>query len=757
MEQDRFSSSLTSFDGKIENLVLQDSLSLLYNTLGIDSSRLYNWLDDRVALAIDINVSLPSLGNFDEIDIQVVEPVLIVFDKKLYPSSAPKIFTNRLSFPKNKLAHLYIAVHGRPPALCLVRGNMDDWYASKRITDLVIRIGNWMRDAATGELSTDNGQFDPMRLEHYGGIIVYDYSQIAEIVNKKQSFFDNGNIAIALFKRAEEDTSFQFIKVITPENYEEISKELKSAYKKEAEGLRTEHFHVGYIIWSHENTINPQYLIDVPQNFQELKAFCKGYGINIDEMENKISNADVNYFKGIPVIVAIRRPDKVIGYDGDLEFSNYTMIVDNPDKIDGKINEEVSVKLFSHNQPLSQRMAKMISGICPDDKLSLIMGCGALGSKIVMHLARAGQQKLLLSDPDIISPHNMTRHALLGEQVGLNKATALVNSIKMIFPNQEIGISAVEKSGLILVISPISKHLKWVFDFTASENVFNALSNEVSLSVPNVCRANISDLGNLGIMTIEGDDRNPRIDDLQVYLHSLYDKNDKIQKWLKRENENVANNSVSVNVGVGCNSETTILADDIISSHAAYFSAIIKRQMDKTSQKGKIFLNRIVEDGNFNVETESIEVEPFCVMPAENDKTWSIRYKAGIVDRMIIQTKKAGSKESGGVFIGVANYKTKTVHVTDLIDAPPDSKANEVCFFRGHKGLPEKIAAVRLKSGNQLGYIGEWHSHPHGPDGLSATDMATVARFKSEFDKEITPLPVFLTVVTPRYVLPFIF
>ncbi len=547
------------------------------------------------------------------------------------------------------------------------------------------------------------------------------------------------------------------VKVITRENYEEINKELQEAYKKEAEELKTEHFHVGYIVWSKENTINPQYLIDIPQNFQELKAFCNGYGINIDEMESKISNADINYFKGIPVIVAIRRPNKVIGYDGDIEFSNYAMVVDNPDKINGKINEEVSVKLFSHNQPLSQKMAKMISGICPVNQLSLIMGCGALGSKIVMHLARAGQQKLLLSDPDVISPHNMTRHALLGEQVGLNKATALVNSLKMIFPNQEIGISAIEKSGLILAVSPISDHLKWVFDFTASENVFNALTNEESLSVPNVCRANISDLGDLGIMTIEGDDRNPRIDDLQVYLHSLYDKNSKIQKWLKRENKNAKNNSVSVNVGVGCNSETTILADDIISSHASYFSAIIKRQMDKTSQKGKIFLNRIVDDENFYIETESIEVEPFYVMPAENDKTWSIRFKAGIVDRMIAQTKKAGNKETGGVFIGVANYKTKTVHVTELIDAPPDSKANAVCFFRGYKGLPEKIASVREKSGNQLGYIGEWHSHPHGPDGLSGTDMATVARFKSEFEKEITPLPVFLTVVTPRYILPFIF
>jgi hypothetical protein len=757
MEQEKFSNSLIPFNGNIENPALQDSLSLLYSTLEIDSSNLFEWSDSAVALAVDINVSLPSLGNYDGIDIQQIEPVLIVFNLKRYPTFAPRVYTDRLSFPKKQLAHLYIANNDRPPAFCLVRGNMDDWYAMKRITDLVIRIGNWMRDAATGELATDSNQFDPMRLEGYSGIVIYDYDQIAEFVNKKQSFLENGNTAIALFKRTDDDSSYQFVKFITKENYLEIDEELKVAFKREAEELRTDHFHIGYIVWSQNDKINNQYLIDVPKDFKNLKTFCEGYGINLDQMESIISEADTNYFKGIPVIVAIRRPKKVIGYNGNIEFSNHIMVVDNSDKIEGKIKDEVSVKLFSHNQPLTQKMAKIISGAVLNDELSLVLGCGALGSKIVMHIARSGQQKLLLSDPDVLSPHNMTRHALLGNQVGINKATAIVKSLEQIFPNQKTEISAVEMSGLIFTKLDISKHLKWVFDFTASENVINELINEPNLTTPKICRANISDFGNLGVMLIEGVNRNPRIDDLQIYLHSLYDKNLKVSEWLERENKNSSNNAVSLNVGVGCNSETTILADDVISSHAAYFSAVIKKQMENKSPKGKIFLNRIVDGENYTIENEVIDIEPFEILTAANDKSWSIRFKAGIIERITTQAKKAGKKETGGVFIGVANYKTKTIHVTDLIDAPPDSKANEVCFFRGHKGLPEKIAVIREKSGNQLGYIGEWHSHPHGPDGLSTTDMATVTRFKSEFDKEITPLPVFLTVVTPRYVLPFIF
>jgi hypothetical protein len=173
--------------------------------------------------------------------------------------------------------------------------------------------------------------------------------------------------------------------------------------------------------------------------------------------------------------------------------------------------------------------------------------------------------------------------------------------------------------------------------------------------------------------------------------------------------------------------------------------------------KGKIFLNRIVEGGDYAIETNTIEVEPFDVLSAVNDPSWSIRFKRGIINQIQSLARKAKKNETGGIFIGIANYKTKTIHVTGLILAPPDSRANSVCFYRGHQGLPAQIEEITTGSGGQLGYIGEWHSHPLGPNDLSTTDMESVKRFKSEFAKMATPLPVFLTIITPKGVLPFVF
>ena len=150
-------------------------------------------------------------------------------------------------------------------------------------------------------------------------------------------------------------------------------------------------------------------------------------------------------------------------------------------------------------------------------------------------------------------------------------------------------------------------------------------------------------------------------------------------------------------------------------------------------------------------------MKEYLVRKAINDATWSVRFKFGIIRRIKEEMRNAGSKETGGVFTGIANHKIKTIHVTGLIPAPPDSEASSICFFRGHKGLPDQVGSIVSNSGTQLGYVGEWHSHPKGPNGPSITDIASVHKFKKEFDLLITPLPVFLTIVTPDAVLPYVF
>lgn len=756
----RFSDGLADFAGNIENPAVQDSLAFLSQVLG-EHFRLLEWSERRVAVPVEIQVDLPSLGNYDNIDIQAVEPVIFVFDIDDYPSKAPMVFTDRLDFPKDKLAHLYIAVNGRPPAFCYVRGNSDEWYANKRVQDLVLRIGNWLRDAAAGELSSDGNQFEPLRLEEYHGTNTYDYDQIATIINQKQSFIPGQNWTLGLFERKDKTVaSYSLVKILTLGNLKAITAEFEEEKRKDKEATDRKHYHYGYILWSNDDEAFPNYEIDLPRDWESFKVFCSRYKIDYTGFEDIVASSDENYYVHFPVIIAIRRPENLIGFSSNIEFVNFRFQVDVDDVSDSKIINNIPLAFQSHNQPLTQAKAMLISGSTGYfSTRSAIFGCGALGSKVVMHFGRSGLTSFTLIDPDHLSPHNLVRHTLTADDIGVNKAEAIANAIKKMYPQEDVNklISGPSfKTGLFEKPETFEKY-EWVLDFTASEAFFNKLVVATSIEKSQICSISISDFGNLGVMLKEGEGRNPRLDDLQAYLYSQYNEDSNIRDWLMREHAAASASNLTIHVGVGCNSETTVLSDEKVSTHAAFFAGAIKHTMKRHVKSAKIILNQFEEKSEYSLQTTTMSVEPFDIFPAVNDPSWSIRFRSGIISRIKDAAIKAKRKETGGVFIGIANYKTKTIHVVDLISAPPDSKANSVCFYRGHQGLPEQVDEVIIGSGGQLGYIGEWHSHPLGPNGLSETDMESVYRFKAEFSEMTTPLPVFLTVVTPSGILPFIY
>jgi len=486
MAQELFSHSLQEFTGEITNSKLAESIVELKRFLGAKKIKFFQWNEESIAVGITVTVDLPPLGNFQGIDIKDREYILIVINLKDYPTTVPLVYPDRLDFPKNSLAHLYVAVKGKPPAFCLVREGLTEWYSNKRLKDLYIRTANWLRDAACGELTEDGDQFDPIRLEGYSGSMIYDYDQLAEIVNEKKSFISGSNFSIGLFERStsENKVSFKLTKIVTQETLTESLDDFKNEKEKSDSLSSKKHYHFGYIVWSSETISYNQYSVNFPEDWSELKTFCSEYGVSTVNIEKQIAEEDQNIFVTVPFIVAIRRPKKIIGFFADIEFVNFSLRVDTTDVDNGIItNNNAPTKFYKHAQPLSRQKAKEISGSQVNlGKYSLIVGCGALGSKIVMHFARSGATNYILTDPDDLSPHNMVRHALLGNAEGLNKAEALKKEITALYPYEKLPLLlSVKASGSGFIDPELSKFFSWILDFTAS----NAFAQSLILSALN--------------------------------------------------------------------------------------------------------------------------------------------------------------------------------------------------------------------------------------------------------------------------------
>ncbi|MBX7109645.1 MAG: ThiF family adenylyltransferase [Chitinophagales bacterium] len=757
-----FSSTLTPFEGEIENKKLNDSIAELSSSLHKSLKKLI-WDDNHIAICVKIPVELPPLGNAGNIDIRPNEPVIIAFDKNNYPSKAPKVFPDRTNFPKNQLAHLYVAKKNRPPGFCLIRGNIDEWFANKQIKDLLTRTSNWLRDAACGELTEDSQQFEPIRLEGYRGEVIYPYDKLHSIVEQNLSFKDKSNFAVIFFENIANDDdppSFKLLWLVNNTEYSTALTLYVESIKKllEQKTFKVKKYQIGYLIWSNDNREFSNYDTNLPSDWNTLKAFCDGYSIDISGLEEFIAES-VNFFHEIPVITAIRRTKPIIGFSGKLEFINYYIELSDDDKT-GKAINNIPVFFQSHSEPLTSEKAALISGTPIHLHNASVVGCGALGSKVIMHFIRNGVKDLTIFDNDYLSPHNLVRHALLPEYEGMNKATALRNAAKSMFRNEDFPILAIPTSPTFAVnsLEVVLKNGEWLLDFTASENFFNSLVSEHGGEDGiRICSGSISDHGKLGVLYVEGKSRNPRIDDLKLMSYAQYKKVPLISDWLRRESVD-NNGNLNLHVGVGCNSETIVLSDDIISTHASYFSQVIKKESQQAqSELGRIFICSVNSDQSISIGTSAIEIQPMLILPCVNDSSWQVRMSQHVLVEMKKEMGLAMPHETGGVFIGSANYKTKTLHVVDLIKAPPDSSANPVCFFRGVQGLSEEIESITNQTGNQLGYIGEWHTHPFGPNGMSGVDRATAKAFKKEFSSLTTPLPVFLTILTPSGILPFVF
>jgi integrative and conjugative element protein (TIGR02256 family) len=80
--------------------------------------------------------------------------------------------------------------------------------------------------------------------------------------------------------------------------------------------------------------------------------------------------------------------------------------------------------------------------------------------------------------------------------------------------------------------------------------------------------------------------------------------------------------------------------------------------------------------------------------------------------------------ETGGALLGSVFLYPRTVVITDIIDAPPDSVETPTLFRLGVEGLKQKIKNTEKWTNGKVTYLGTWHSHPHGGKA-SPTDEGT--------------------------------
>jgi proteasome lid subunit RPN8/RPN11 len=747
--------------------------------------RCVRWNSDHVAAAFSVPVDLPSRGPVGGLDIRPSEAILLVFSRRDYPERAPMARSDRKDFPVGSLPHLNPVAPGQPPWFCLHRGNFDDWFAEHTIADLVTRVRGWLRDAASNRLIRDNDFFEPTRLSESVGTVVFSEKSFQDWMamgwKSTHGKAGYGFLAMSLLDAENyqevRDGAFPVKARQFYAKEEDLSRRLKAALaiKEIAAGDKSiAPWCFGILAWTgHEQSVR-EYFGCLPRKARELLDFCGKLGIPLPEALRDYAGRNLAVLKGVPIILAIPRQQKIL--NSMLSIEPLCFVADgSSDEFSqvGSFPEDALSYSLAHRSPLTPEAAKAISGLANHENPGriLLLGSGALGSKIALHFGRAGHTAITPVDFDSLAPHNLVRHALLSEHIGQNKAEGLVRSIDSIFENvPEASAPLYDKVSALDWLkgdrrSGLEQH-ELLIDATASGMVFEALIRSDLPTQLKVARAGIADLGKLGILMIEGRQRNPRVDDLNVLLTDMAVDHFPIRQWLQREKEQLEEGVgaifEAISIGMSCASDTMRLADDVVSWHASTFSLAL-RELPRTPNHGFLVLNYTSEaNGSEALVSERIKAIPVVVASAlclkgwqmRGRAAWQVRIAAHVVRDMHRRLKAAAPRETGGLMVGLIHPKRRIIYVTRLVVAPADSEASSAWFKRGTFKLPESISEIRKASGDLLGYIGDWHTHPRGSGRISETDVKAMMKTKRKFDT--AGLPTFILIVSHKGLHPYV-
>jgi hypothetical protein len=661
--------------------------------------------------------------------VRAIEPVTFWFGPN-YPVAAPTVRL-RVDFDRSH-PHLQPNDPGDLPEPCLIAGSPRELLRTRGILGLVEQLAEWLERAAFVQLIDPTQGWEPTRRDHIVDVIVADGAWVTGLPTRSggchalpMRYFaglaDNGRATYwATLKRCEP----------VP-----IAPDLTDSFRfQQGDGFRSgDGF--ALVAWSGKKPdgdpfVAGMYRPETVSTLDELLARSGELGMR-EHLEPKLTLFQTRFTSTrmkVPVPLAVlllaRRPYPVIGTQSEIEICPYMIELSGGDALSagsGKI-----VRPAAHREDIAVPLLRRASDDT-DTRLVkwTLIGCGSVGSKIGLHLARAGRAPAVVVDSSNIQPHNYARHALYPKESGsdyaiavpkamlLNEALAGLKQAATVHCGDVVGHMMRTKS-----LAPLAERDMFaVVNTTGSATVREALSSPALTGErPRVIESCLLGLGRVALMTVEGPAANPSTVDLIAEAYSAIHARKELRGAV------FGRVATEIAIGQGCSAATLPLADARVSMFAAAVAdRLVKLQRDGLpADGGRLLLGALKHDG---ISTDWIE-RPVLPRILVGGGHAQVRISPTVDAEINAEIARRPGSETGGIIFGRYCDVTDTFHVVGTLPAPPDSKFSAEEFVLGTQGLRPVLADLIEGSGGALYPLGTWHNHLM-PSGPSPKDMGT--------------------------------
>ena len=675
----KFSDSLPTIE---EATAFSTVINIINQFLDESFKKLVALPDGRIGYVCSVITGAASNSN-----LKYREPIIIASPRNSdieSPEMTLNVYPDRLDFPFTYFPHINPKEEGFPRSICLVRENFNDWYAEHTFEDFLCLIIKWFTDAKDGNLvkTKEGDRWEPFYL---GEPDLY-YFRFPMFDNTLQTYDDPFQLTFEIDYKSDPDNGILGLLL-----YRGASRPLKT--------------------WIYDRPLTVGQLLNLIETYEVW---------NTDSLINKVRECRDKY-EYIFLQIGFCRPINIIGKTNKVDYICFKASVDAI--VERKFDDKIQlVQIIDLPTP---QFARGLSNTSEDvgSKDIAIIGCGAIGSKLAYHLFRTGFEKLTLIDSDQMLPHNYLRHGLSMGGFLDNKAKLLKEFLKIMLPKFGGQIKSVEED-VIPKINSNSLHNDIIIDCTASAMLLHAMDDHRPDLSQSIVRFAISDGGKVGLVYFNST-KGVRLSDYYMYLLRICVTNSEYEEdfcqWFKTESSYTLD---KVRIGEGCHSNTMVLGDDLISTHAGIASNLI-RNHNYNNQNNEIYLSFLDYDWPGSCHTDRISLPDFKQYDVDSSE-WKVRLPKDLEDLIRVQSRRAGKNETGGYLMGCWDIKRKVVYILHTF-VPTDIRGTHSKLTLGTGGWKNEIDRVQKLTSGSLRYIGDWHSHPKGSTKMSNIDVESCA------------------------------
>ncbi|WP_432260850.1 Mov34/MPN/PAD-1 family protein [Cupriavidus sp. TMH.W2] len=681
-------------------------------------------------------VNLPSraaaAGQSDN-GVRAEEPVEIVFDGN-FPDSAPAFFLRR-DFPRN-LPHIYAHALGDPVPPCLTVGDPVDVLHSQGMYRLVSQMADWLDKAAINELTNSSQGWEPSRRRYSHSILMAHPDDLVPAnppwsAWKMFLVYGVGTINDDLWQTRDDK--------LAPHHGALTAAWLAGLLRKRETNDDVRSGPVPVVVcWPGATgpagaAVHDTYQADTVTTLAELSARAAELGC-ATSFQNFVSNFNAlarnvrdRQSLDLCFIFPIRRPLHIIGQQSCYEMLAYRTILQLPGTL--KLDSAHTVKAVAMLTPVSSELLQRTSGIPVDVRPRRqwnFVGCGSLGSKVIMHLTRAGIRPSLLVDRTVFLAHNTARHALLPSAPTWRTKANLMADVVADFKMDSPAVFAKDVRALPAKYEKYRTKLwnpdAFVVNTTGSPAARSFLTGQPFTA--RVIEAALVNKGSGAYLTIEGPARSPNTSELMYHSYERMREH-----GLLRESPSI--NDSALTVGVGCHSVTMPISDARISLAAASVGQkLLNIEVQGPPETASAAVAVVGNDG-MSASWQSETVGQTNVARVYDTEGWTVRVLEHAHLQILEDVARYPGRETGGLIVGGICSTTREIYITSVLPAPIDSQRSAGRFVLGVEGRAASIQVYEESAGGTLWCLGTWHSHLE-PSGPSQMDKDTAKLLDGE-------------------------